>query len=152
MERFLIPSAFLGVISGVILGILLLIPYIAPFVFLFMFILSGIAVIVILKKFRAVGLLSIYDGCFIGAVAGFVSLHASALVYLPISLLIGGQFSLKGYDILAVLMLVFFTALLSALFNAFSGLITAYIYEKIEARDIKFTDHFDLELDRNEDI
>lgn len=136
------------------MGILLLIPYISILMFFLMFVLSGIAVIVVLKRFNAVGILSIYDGCYIGAVAGFVSLICSAAVYLPFSLIFGGRLLMTGFDdIVVILMLVFFTAILSALFNAFSGLITAYIYEKIETREnISFNDHFELEIDRNEEI
>lgn len=151
MERFFIPSLKIGVLSGVILGILLLIPFISPLIFFLMFILSGIAVIVILKRHNSVGLLSIYDGCSIGAISGFVSLLSASIIYVPITFLLGRHFSIKGYEILAVLMVTFCAALLSALFNAFSGLVTAYIYEKIENRNIKFQDHFDLTMEKGED-
>lgn len=146
MERFFIPSVYLGAISGIICGILLLIPFISPLAFFLLFIISGIATIVLLKRNSTVGILSIYDGCSIGAVAGFVSLMAASVVYLPILFIFNNPISsLKGYDVIAILMLVFCTALLSALFNAFSGLVTAYIYEKIETRHMKFEDHFELE-------
>jgi len=148
MERFLLPSIILGAISGVIFGILLLIPFISPFVFFLMFLLAGIIVIVVLKKFRGVGLLNIYDGCFIGSIAGFISLIAASAIYLPIVFFTGGYFSIKSYDILAVVMLVFSTAILSSLFNAFTGLVTAYIYEKIESKNISFKEHFDLEIEK----
>ncbi len=154
MERFIIPSAFLGALSGVIFGILLLMPFIAPFIFFLMFILSGIFAVIILKKINAVGVLSVYDGCFIGTIAGFASLVGASVIYLPLAFLLGGYFSLKNYDILAILMLVFSTALLSALFNAFSALVTAYIFEKIETRGkTGFKDHFELNIDKgDEDI
>lgn len=137
-----------------IFGILLLIPFISPFIFFLMFILSGIIVIVVLKKFNAVGLLTIYDGCFIGAIAGFISLFAASIVYLPVAGILGGYFTLKGlgFTILSTLMLVFSTAILSALFNAFSGLVTAYIYEKLETHKISFKDHFEIEQEREEEI
>lgn len=150
MERFLIPSIYLGAVSGVIFGILLLIPFISPFIFFLMFILSGIGVIVFLKRHRAVGMLSVYDGCILGAVAGFISLVSASVIYVPKFFIFGKFFSLKGYDILAVIMLVFCTALLSALFNGFAGLVTAYIYEKIETKHFSFKDHFELDVEREE--
>ncbi len=148
MERFIIPSIILGAISGVIFGILLLIPFIAPFMFFLMFLLAGVFVIVVLKQFRNVGLLNIYDGCFIGSIAGFISLITASALYLPITFFIGGYISLHSYDILATLMLVFSTGILSSLFNAFTGLVTAYIYEKIDSKTISFQDHFDLEIEK----
>ncbi|OGI04469.1 MAG: hypothetical protein A2Y25_05910 [Candidatus Melainabacteria bacterium GWF2_37_15] len=147
MERFILPSIHLGAIAGVIFGILLLIPFVSPFVFFLMFILSGAGVIVVLKRYNSVGILSIYDGCSIGAIAGFISLIAASIVYIPVASLLGGFFSFKGlgFSILAVMLLVFSTAILSALFNAFSGLVTAYVYEKIETRHLSFKDHFEIE-------
>lgn len=144
MERFLIPSIFWGAVTGLVSGGLLLVPFIAPLIFFLIFILSGIAVIILLKRTPVTGIINIYDGCFIGAVAGFVTLFAASAVYLPITMLTGGFLSIKGYDILAVLIIVFSTAILSSVFNAFSGLITAYIYEKIETRNISFEDHFEI--------
>ncbi|MCK5176507.1 MAG: hypothetical protein KAQ92_02165 [Candidatus Aenigmarchaeota archaeon] len=160
MERFIIPSIFLGALSGLIFGILLLIPFAAPFIFLFLFILVGIIVIVILKKNSFASFLSPQDGCFIGAVSGFISFIAASIVYLPAAYLIDRFFNVSsntfsinssffttGYDILAVSMMVFFTGMLSALFNAFSGMITALVFEKSESRYSNFKDHLDIEQD-----
>ena len=145
MERFIIPSVRLGAIAGVIFGILLLIPFLSPLIFFLMFILSGAGVIIALKRYKAVGILSIYDGCSIGAMAGFVSLLATSVVYIPIASLFRGFSHLKGYEVMAVIMVVISTAILSALFNAFSGLVTAYVYERLETQHLSFKDHFEIE-------
>ena len=152
MERFFIPSLVWGAIFGGILGILLLIPIIYPFIFFLMFIASGIATVIILKKFNFAAVITIYDGCFIGAVSGFVSLIATSIIYLPLAMIFGSFFALKGgYDLLAIFLLVFSTALLSALFNAFSAMVTAYVFEKLEANKISFSDHIDLEIEKYEE-
>lgn len=158
MERFIRPSLFLGAIAGLASGILLLIPFVAPFVFFLLFILPGVVVIVLLKKSNTIGIVSSQDGAFIGALAGFSSLIASSVIYIPgvflidqisglrsNSFTVSHSFSLIGYNILAISMLVFFTAGLSALINAFSGLATAYIYERIDKKVLNFEDHLDLE-------
>lgn len=145
MERFILPSIYLGAISGVVFGILLLIPYISPFIFFLMFILAGILAVCVIKKSSSVGLLTIYDGLLIGSISGFISIIATSIIYLPIVSIFGGYFSMKGYDLLAILIVVVSTALLSALFNAFSGLVTAYVFEKMDTKYMSFQDHFEIE-------
>jgi hypothetical protein len=158
MERFIRSSLLLGAIAGAISGILLLVPFVAPFVFLLLFIVPGVVVIVLLKRSNTVGLLTPQDGAFIGALAGFSSLVAGSVLYIPGAFIIyqivglhsnsfniSHSFSLIGYNVLAISMLVFFTAALSALINAFSGMVAAYIYERIDKKDLNFEDHLDLE-------
>jgi hypothetical protein len=158
MERFIRPALYLGAIAGLASGILLLIPFVAPFVFFLLFMLPGAVVIVLMKRTNTIGIVSSQDGAFIGALAGFSSLIASAVIYIPgvflidqisglrsNSFTVSHSFSLIGYNILAISMLVFFTAGLSALINAFSGLVTAYIYERIDKKVLNFEDHLDLE-------
>jgi len=145
MNGFIKPSIFLGAIAGVLFGILLLIPFIAPLMFFLVFILAGIIVIVIMKKTNSAGIITLQDGCQIGALAGFSSLIITSSVYIPAAILIDKLFNtysdgfsvskslaLTGYNIMAISMLVFFIAVLSAIINAFSGMITAFVFEKLE--------------------
>jgi hypothetical protein len=158
MERFIRSSLLLGAIAGLASGVLLLVPFVAPFVFFLLFIAPGAVVIVLLKRSNTVGLLTPQDGAFIGALGGFSSLVAASAIWIPgvfIMEQIAGlrsntfsashSFSLIGYNILAISMLVFFTAGLSALINAFSGMVTAYIYERIDKKDLNFEDQLELE-------
>ena len=158
MNLFIKPSLVLGALAGVIFGILLLIPFIAPFMFFFSFSLAGIIVIVFLKKTNSIGIVTLQDGCLIGALAGFSSLITTSAVYLPVSLLIDKLFnaysesfnisqslSVISYNIMAVSMLIFFTAILSAIINAFSGMITAFFFEKLEQKNLTFKDHLKME-------
>jgi len=154
MERFIKPSIWLGAISGAVFGILLLIPFIAPFMFFFSFLLTGIIVIVVLKKTNTVGILTMQDGALIGAIAGFCSLITTSAFYLPIAFIIDKIFnvysegfslsrslSITGYDVMAISMLVFFTAVLSAIINAFTGMLTAFVFDRIENQGMNFEDH-----------
>lgn len=154
MDKFIRPSLALGAISGIVFGILLLIPLIAPFMFFFVFLLAGVIVVIFLKKTDSIGIVSLQDGCLIGALAGFSSLITTSTVYFPIAFLIDKLFnsysqgfslnsllSATGYHLMAILMMVFFTAVLSAIMNAFSGMMTAFFFEKIEQKSFNFKDH-----------
>ncbi len=154
MERFIKPSIALGALSGLVFGILLLMPFIAPFMFFFMFILAGIIVIVALKKTNTAGVITLQNGSIIGALTGFFSLIAASIFYIPIAYLIdiifnknpdtfriSTSFSMNSYDLMAISMLIFFTAVLSAITNAFTAMVTAFIYEKIENKKTSFEDH-----------
>lgn len=139
-------SLTLGAILGAILGVILLIPFINGFSCLILFTLVGAGVVFYLKRNAFVGILSVQDGAMVGAISGFIALISASIVYLPISYILGlifspsskagatliSSFIVASYSIFVMLMLVFFIALLSSLFNAFSGLIAAYIYERIE--------------------
>jgi hypothetical protein len=153
------PSLTLGAISGAILGIFLLIPFINSFSCFILFTIVGAGVVFYLKNNSFIGILSLQDGAFIGAVSGFVSLITAALVYIPLSYILGlifsplskaggtlvSSFIVASYSIFVMIMLVFFMALLSALFNAFSGLIVAYIFGRIENNPIKEEKEFSVE-------
>lgn len=158
MEKFFKPSIALGSLLGIIFGLLLLIPFIAPLMFFLVFIIAGIIVIVIMKKTNTIGIISLNDGCFIGALSGFSSLITSSIIYMPLVYLRGLLFTpkdfafnlsktlyLTGYDLMVIIMLVFFTAVLSAIINAFTGMVTAFIYEKLECSKISFKDHLYME-------
>ena len=82
------------------------------------------------------------EGCIFGAVIGFVSFLAFAVVFTPISMLLGWlipsytqgfmRFFLGSFgSFIVMIFLIIFMGGISALFNAFSGLVTAYVYELI---------------------
>ena len=145
MKIYLKPTLILSAIAGVVLGLIMLIPMANCLsCMVFSFIASGI--IIYMKRRAMVGMLTIYDGSIIGAISGFVSMVASSWVYLFGLFMIGliykpyhtlgfnisTSFLITSFNLFVTGMLVFFLALLSALFNAFTGLVTAFIYEKLE--------------------
>lgn len=147
MKTLIKSSLVLGAIAGGALGVVMALPFIQCLVF-FVLLFLGAGVVYYLKKNSFVGMLTIKQGAVIGAISGFVGFLASYLTYLPVSLIlhfIFKSYKIKsGFDILNSLMfssftyfvgimaIIFSLALLIALFNAFSGLIVAYIYLKIE--------------------
>lgn len=135
--------AILSAFAGAILGFITVIPYVSALSFFTLILFLSAFVLVYLKQNDLIGILSIREGCIFGALIGFVSFIAFAIIYTPISMLLGWlipsytqgfmRFFLTGGigTTIVMLMLIVFMAGISALFNGFTGLITAYVYELI---------------------
>lgn len=156
MGNILKTAVILSAIAGFAAGVLLLIPFLTPLIFLMLFIAIGAGIIVYIKRHNFVGFLTIQDGALIGAISGFISLSAASVIYLPVWLIISLIFNKHTFsfgisspmtDFIIVLMMVFFVALLSAVFNAFSAMIATYIYEKIEDKPFEFNTNFEIDQD-----
>ncbi len=131
--------AILSAIYGAISGVLTVIPFINGFVFTALMLVSSALVMIYMKRHELIGILSVKEGAIIGAEIGFVSYIAFSIVFIPLVSIVGLIF--KGYYTYGILymlkvsglfvlfMLVIFMAILSALMNAFTGLVTAYAYE-----------------------
>ena len=89
-----------------------------------------------------IGIISVREGCIFGALIGFVSFIAFSVVYAPFSMLLGWLipsytqgflrfFTSSFGSIVVMMLLMILMAGISALFNGFAGLVTAYIYELV---------------------
>ncbi len=134
--------SILSLFAGAILGLITIIPYVSMFSFLLLVLCLSAVILVYLKKNDLIGIISIKEGCIFGAVIGFVSFVAFSVIYAPISILIGylipsyTQGFLKFFmtsfgSIIVMILLMLLMAGISALFNGFAGLVTAYVYELI---------------------
>ena len=146
MKQIIKTIAFLSAIAGGILGLVLLIPVLNVISCLLLFTVIGAGLIIYLKKNALIGIVTIHQGAILGAIAGFISMTAASVIYLPLSYLINfvigmihktslaSSFSLltASYSLFVIAMLVFFMAMLSALFNAFTGMVAAFVFEKLE--------------------
>ena len=132
--------AMLSSVLGLILGVLTIIPFVSNISFFALFVLAAPIVLVYMKKLEMIGILDIRQGAMYGAIIGFISFVAFSVSFVPLATIIG--FIYKGSYYLGVsllfrsgffvlIMMVFFVAILSALMNAFSGLVTMYIYNQI---------------------
>lgn len=139
LKQLSILSAF----AGAVLGLVSILPYISLFTFLIAVTCLSAFVLAYLKQNDLIGIISIKEGCIFGAAIGFVSFIAFAVVYTPISMLLGWlipaytqgflRFFLTGGfgSFVVLILLVIFMAGLSAMFNGVAGVITAYVYEVI---------------------
>ena len=134
--------AILSAIAGAILGFVTIIPYVSAISFsILIFFLSGF-VLAYLKQNDFIGIISVREGCIFGAVIGFVSFIAFSVIYSPISMLLGWlipaytqgflRFFMTSFGSAVVMvLLMILMAGISALFNGFTGLVTAWVYELI---------------------
>lgn len=138
LKQLSILSAF----AGAILGFITIIPYVSFISFMLLILCLSTFVLAYLKQNELIGIISVREGCIFGAVIGFVSFLAFAVVFTPISMLLGWlipsytqgfmRFFLGSFgSFIVMIFLIIFMGGISALFNAFSGLVTAYIYELI---------------------
>lgn len=149
-------TALLSAILGGILGVITLIPFIRNFSFLLLILAISAVVIVYMKKNDLIGIIDVKEGALLGAIIGFVSFVAFSIVFVPIAAIIGlifkGYFMswlvllLKASGFFVLIMLVIFLGVLSALMNAFSGLVTAYIYEVLSGIKKEQNESIDFEI------
>ena len=134
--------AILSAFSGVILGLVTIVPYVSFISFMVLILCLSAFILTYLKQNDLIGIFNIREGCIYGAIIGFVSFIAFSAVYTPISMLLGWifptytqgfmRFFLNSFGSLVVMFfLIIFMAGISALFNGFSGLVTAWVYELI---------------------
>lgn len=134
--------SILSLFAGAILGFVTIIPYLSLFSFLILVLCLSAFILVYLKQNDLIGIISVREGCIFGAVIGFVSFIAFSIVYTPISILLGWlvpaytqgflRFFLSSFgSVIVMILLMILMAGMSALFNGFAGLVTAYVYELI---------------------
>ena len=139
--------ALLSTLLGAFGGLVALIPPLTLIMLISAFIFPAAIILIYLKKNDLIGIFNTREGAIFGALIGFVSFIASFLVYAPISVIIAwlvkiisGSFYIPGFlrlisldfgTLIVLLFAVIFLAGISALFNGFWGLVTAWIYEII---------------------
>ena len=135
--------AILSAIAGTALGLITLIPYVGYLSFLAAFVFLSAIMICYLKKNDLIGIINIQEGAIYGAVIGIVSFAAFLIVLAPLAALIGVfiktyplgffgyLFNNFGSFFFSTIPLAIFAVLMSALFNGFTGMVTAWVYEII---------------------
>jgi len=154
-------TAILSAILGGILGILTLIPFVQGFSFLFLFIGVAALVIIYMKKNDLIGIIDVKEGMALGGIIGFVSFIAFSIVFIPLVTIIGLflkifkiYYNVFGLDIFiqsgffVLVIIILFMGMLSALMNAFSGLVTTYLYEAVSGvkKEDKQEENVDFEI------
>ena len=142
-QLLLKQMGMLSSVLGLVLGVITIIPFICNFSFFALIVLSAPIILVYMKKLDMIGILDIRQGAMYGAIIGFISFVAFSVSFVPLATITG--FIYKGSYYLGVsllfrtgffvlIMMVFFVALLAALMNAFSGLVTIYVYNQLEQK------------------
>ena len=134
--------AILSAFAGIALGLITIIPYVSFISFMILLLFLSAFILAYLKQNDLIGIINVREGCIYGAVIGFVSFIAFSIVYTPISMLLGWlfpsytqgflRFFLNSFgSLIVMILLMILMAGISALFNGFTGLVTAWVYELI---------------------
>lgn len=134
--------SILGLFAGAVIGLIATIPFLFWLCILVAMFWISAFVLIYLKQNDLIGIINVREGSIFGAAIGFVAFIAFSIVFIPISSIIGLIFKSYPLDVLGffmndfgsfivLILLIISTAGLAALFNGFTGLITAYIYELI---------------------
>ena len=134
--------AILSAFAGAVLGFITVIPYVSALSFSILIFFLSAFILAYLKQNDLIGIISVREGCIFGAVIGFISFIAFSVIYSPISMLLGWlipaytqgflRFFMTSFgSVVVMILLMILMAGISALFNGFTGLVTAYVYEVI---------------------
>lgn len=135
--------SILSAIAGALIGLVASFSYFTFVTCLLILMLCVSAVIIVyLKQNELIGIINIREGCIFGAIIGFIAFIGFSAVFAPISMIAGWlipsytlgflRFFMGGVGtFIVMLFLIIFMAGISALFNGFGGLVTAYVYELI---------------------
>ncbi len=134
--------SILGAIAGAFAGLIATIPVLFWICILIAMFWISAFVLVYLKQNNFIGIINVREGSIFGALIGFVSFIAFSIIFIPISSILGLIFKSYSLDVLkffmndfgsfiVLILLIISTAGLAALFNGFTGLITAYVFELV---------------------
>ena len=134
--------SILALIAGSFMGIIATVPFLFWISILVELFWIAAFVIIYLKQQDLIGIINVREGSLFGAIIGFVSFISFSIAFIPISSILGSIFKTYSLDVLRfffndfgsfiiLILLIISTAGLSALFNGFTGLVTAYAYELI---------------------
>lgn len=144
--------SILGLFAGAMVGLVATIPFLFWLCILVAMFWISAVVLVYLKQNDLIGIINVREGSIFGAVIGFVAFIAFSIIFIPVSSILGLIFKSYTLDVLGLFMkdfgsfivlilLVISTAGLAALFNGFTGLITAYVYELISGQKKEYDEN-----------
>jgi len=152
--------AILSVFAGVVLGAVTLIPYIGFISFFIVYVFLSAFILFYFKKNNLIGIINVQEGAIYGAAIGVISFAAFIIVLAPVASIIGmlvPNYPLASFRLLFnnigsffffTVPFAVFAALISGLFNGFTGLVTAWIYELItgERKELNQNNSIDFEI------
>lgn len=133
-----------SLVLGLGLGVIGLIPFLGVFSAIALFILAGGAVLIFLKMRDGFQVNTFQESLVLGAISGTIALIGFSLTFLIIALVLNLFFdienliwisSLFSQGIFVPILMVFFVAILSAMTNAFSALVTFWAISLLQKSD-----------------
>lgn len=159
LPNYIRPTLFFSIILGVIFGILLVVPIVQLFM-LFAFWIMGGLIVFLLKKNNFIGQFTQKEAIIIGCVSGMISVFSAAIIFLPLSALIGAIFNTASiaflfttsfmssvFSFFVMLMLIFFIGMMNIIFNIASALGMIFILNNLKIQE-QNTNEFKIEIDK----
>lgn len=124
-------------LTGAILGLSAIIPPATFSVLILLMFIMAPFIIIYFKHLKLIEELEVDKGILYGAISGFSGFIGFSIIFFPIAFIIDAIFKTESLlwvkvvcqNFVFLIGTIFFTALLCALLNAFSGFLTAYLME-----------------------
>ena len=127
----------ISLILGAMVGLVAVIPPLTFWAITLLMLFIAPFIIIYFKRLNLLKTIETEKGMLIGAISGFSSFIGFSVIFFPVGFLVDAIFKIASLlwvkvviqNIVFLIGMVFFIALLCAMFNAFTGFLTAYIYQ-----------------------
>lgn len=127
----------ISALTGAIAGVLALIPVISFTVLAVLMFLTAPFIIIYFYNLKLIESLDIDKSMIYGALSGFSGFLGFSVIFFPVAFILDLIFKTQTFlwvkvvcqNFMFLVGIVFFTALLCALLNAFTGFLTAYVFQ-----------------------
>ncbi len=134
--------SIVSLLTGAIAGVVSVIPFLSFLLMITVMFFMAPFIIIYLKHLNIIQDTQIDKSMIYGAMSGFTGFIGYSLTFFPIAFVIDSIFKTQTFfwvkivcqNFLFTLTLIFFTSLLCAMFNAFSGFLTSYTIQNINKR------------------
>ncbi len=129
--------SIVSIISGAFLGVISIIPALTFFILILLMFIMAPFIIIYFKNLNLIKEIKIEQGIIYGAIAGFTGCIGYSVLFFPLAFFLDLIFKIQSFiwvkvvcqNIIFLLGTIFFTAILCAILNSFSGFLTAYLYQ-----------------------
>ena len=129
--------SIVSIISGAFLGILSIIPVLTFFILIVLMFIMAPFIIIYFKNLKLIKEIEIEKGIIYGSIAGFTGCIGYSILFFPFAFIIDLIFKTQSFlwvkvvcqNFIFLIGTIFFTAILCAILNAFTGFLTAYLYQ-----------------------
>lgn len=129
--------SIVSVLTGAIAAVPAIIPPLSFTILIIIMFFMAPFILIYFKRLNLIQNIEIEQGIVYGALSGFTSCVGFFIIFFPMAFIIDAIFKPQSFlwvkvvcqSFIFLVGIIFFTALLCALLNAFSGFITAYIYQ-----------------------
>lgn len=129
-----------SLLTGAIIGVVSLIPFLSGIVLTLLMLIMAPFILIYFKNLNLIQKIETEQSIIYGSISGFMGFLGFSVIFFPLAFIIDIIFKTQTFlwvkvvcqNFVFLIGTIFFTALLCALLNAFTGFITAYIYQYLK--------------------